>query len=176
MSIPHTLSMLYNTSMRRHLGAPSNNHVNNNGLQTVVAGGKSGGGEILYGGQRFFGTPMRFQLDEEWRRLQPRVMLTRLGVKPERSPGIDPIQQLVLLINKRADELPLPDGCLAITSQQYHPIFWSDPLTALAILSKSSDTLWLRSKSPSLLAAAYYLSRTLIVPPNFCSYPSKAKK
>jgi hypothetical protein len=91
-------------------------------------------------------------------------------------PGVDPIQQLTLLINRRADELPLPDGCLVTRAQEYHPVIWSDPLTALAILSKSSDTVWLRNKTPSLLGAMGSMSKTLIVPPSFASYLPEAKR
>jgi hypothetical protein len=166
-------------------GFPPKIGVGYNGLQFFGAKGtpcgdavlsRKGDGPTLYAGQRLFGTPVRFRLDEEWRRSQPRVMLVRLGFRPEQSPGVDPIQQLIHLINRRADELPLPDGCIVMRSQRFHPVIWSDPLTALAILSKSSDTLWLRSKTPSLIGAMYWQSKTLIVPPSFVPYLPEVNK
>jgi len=175
MSTPNTLSMLFNTSVPNHTSAAFNNRVGHSGQQSIGADSTADGDEIPYGGPRVFGTPVRFRLDEEWRRLKPRDMLSRLGFKRQWLPGADPEGQLLELINKRADELPLPDGCIVIRAQRFHPIIWSDPLTSLAILSKSSDILWLRSKTPSLRGAMYWLSATLIVPPSFSSYLPRVK-
>jgi len=168
--------MLYNTSMPRRTGTPSKSRIVYNGLETIGAGGTSDGKPVLYRGQRLFGIPVRFSLDEKWRNLEPRVLLARLGIKPERSPGVDPLQQLIALINRRAEELPLPDGCIVMCTQTVYPAIWSDPLTSLAILSKSSDTLWLRSKTPSVLGAMNSMSKTLIVPPSFASYLPEVKR
>jgi len=123
-----------------------------------------------------FGTPVRFTLDEEWRHLQPRVILARLGVKPEQSPGVDPARQLTLLIDRRANELPLPEGCAVIPESALHSVLSRDPLTVLTILCKSSDTVWLRTKTPSLFAPIERSSVTLLIPIAFASRIPEVKR
>jgi hypothetical protein len=71
------------------------------------------------------------------------------------------------LINRRAAELPLPDGCAVIKTEPKQELLWGDLLSALAVLSKSTDTVWLRSKSPSLSWALQRSSISLLIPPAF---------
>jgi homoserine dehydrogenase len=81
----------------------------------------------------------------------------------------DPTAHLRALINARADALPLPDGCAVIPAEKTHTVLWDDPLSALAILCKCADTVWLRSKNPSLLAIQQRSAVSLLVPPTFAS-------
>ena len=52
-----------------------------------------------------------------------------------------------------------PTNCRCLTAAPViatlveHRILWADPLSALAILAKCSDSIWLRAKTPSLSAA-----------------------
>lgn len=121
-------------------------------------------------GRGVFGTPVRFDLPIALEGKLPGEILDSLGIAAEP----DPDSHLVRLINARAAELPLPDGCLVIPAGPTHPRLWSDALTALAILSKCSDTLWLRAKAPALLAARQRNSVSLLVPPNFAHQLPKA--
>jgi hypothetical protein len=74
------------------------------------------------------------------------------------------------LINARAEELPLPDGCVVIRRTEAEREIWKDALTALAILTKCSDVIWLRDKHPALQAAFERgAATTLLVPPGFAS-------
>ena len=83
-------------------------------------------------------------------------------------------RQLAALINTRAKELPLPDGCIVIPALACHPILWADTLSALSILAKCSDSIWLRDKTPALNAAIQHKQVTLLVPPMFASRLPKA--
>jgi hypothetical protein len=59
-------------------------------------------------------------------------------------------ERLAHLIDERAARLPLPAGCAVIAAHDEHPVRWPDTLAALAVLTKSTDTVWLRDKSPTL--------------------------
>jgi hypothetical protein len=131
---------------------------------------------VGYRGENLFGTPVRFSLGSEWLGLKPVEVLYRLGVAIDLARGSDPSKQLALLINRRADQLPLPEGCAVIPADPSHNALWNDPLTALAILSKSTDTVWLRNKTPSLLGALQRESVSLLVPPRFASKLPEAKR
>lgn len=114
-----------------------------------------------------FGTPVRFVLPPDFVGKKPITILRRLGVKPSG----DHEQQLLALINARADELPLPDGCVVIRRTETEREIWKDPLTVLAVLTKCSDVIWLRAKHPALQAAFERGSAaTLLVPPQFAAH------
>ena len=114
-----------------------------------------------------FGVQIRFTLDAAWGALTALQMLERLGVELDTS--VDPVKQVVRLINQRAAQLPLPDGCAVIPTLDTHRVIWADPLTALTIFSKCTDTVWLRSKTPSLIVASRMTAVSLLIPPSFNS-------
>ena len=78
--------------------------------------------------------------------------------------GNDHIQTLVELINKRAQELPLPDGCLVIPYSTDHAQAWTDELSQLAVLCKSSSSVWLRAKETNLTAIEARQAVSLFLP------------
>jgi len=84
--------------------------------------------------------------------------------------------QLVSLINHRADELPLPEGCAVMAAHDSHGVIWPDVLSALSILTKCTDSIWLRSKTPSLASIKGKPSLSLLVPPLFTKQLPKEKK
>ena len=84
--------------------------------------------------------------------------------------------QLVALINHRADELPLPEGCAVMVAHDSHVIIWPDALSALSILTKCTDSIWLRSKTPSIASVKGKPSLSLLVPPLFTNQLPKVKK
>ena len=135
------------------------------GVQTCRgywAQGKSVGG--MAGPFGVFGTPVRIVLPPNFVGKKPITILRRLGVKPLG----DHEQQLFGLINARADELPLPDGCVVTRRTEGEREIWTDALTVLAVLTKCSDVIWLRSKHPALQAAFERgAAATLLVPPLF---------
>jgi hypothetical protein len=110
-----------------------------------------------------FGAPVLFELDDDFRADTPRAVVRQLGVRPGRNAEA----QLEALLDARAAELPLPDGCVAIEPDEGHPRPWRDPLTVLAVLTKCSGTVWLRAKQPALAAALERRRVTLVVPPRF---------
>ena len=129
------------------------------------AQGKSVGG--LAGPFGVFGTPVRFVLPPAFVGKKPITILRRLGVKPSG----DHEEQLLALINARAEELPLPDGCVVIRRTEAEREIWTDALTVLAVLTKCSDVVWLRSKHPALQAAFERgAAATLLVPPPFARH------
>lgn len=129
------------------------------------AQGKSVGGAL--GPVGLFGTAVRFVLSRDLVGKKPITILRRLGVKPSG----DHEQQLLALINARAEELPLPDGCVVIRRTEAEREIWKDALTVLAVLTKCSDVIWLRSKHPALQAAFERgAAATLLVPPPFARH------
>jgi hypothetical protein len=114
-------------------------------------------------GNGVFGTPVRFALPASLAGKSSAAVLGHLGVDAE----ADPELQLCALIDVRANELPLPDGCAVITALKEHRLIWADALSALAILAKCSESVWLRAKTPSLNAARARTQVTLLVPPLF---------
>ena len=84
--------------------------------------------------------------------------------------------QIVALINHRADELPLPEGCAVMAAHDSHGVIWPDALSALAILTKCTDSIWLRSKTPSIASVKGKPSLSLLVPPLFTNQLPKVKK
>ena len=112
-----------------------------------------------------FGTPIRFALASDFRRKTAAGVLRELNVEP----SIDPDRQLSDLINARARDLPLPEGCVVIPFAESHRLIWSDTLSTLAVLSKCSESVWLRSKSPALQSALTRRQATLLIPPQFAA-------
>lgn len=110
-----------------------------------------------------FGTPVRFALPAALAGKSPADILRHLGIEAQP----DPERQLCALIDARANELPLPEGCAVIAPLEAHRLIWADALSALAILAKSSDAIWLRAKTPALNAALARTQVTLLVPPQF---------
>jgi hypothetical protein len=111
----------------------------------------------------FFGEPLNAVLPTGFTAQSPTDILLFLGVKPLP----DAAAQLTGLINLRANDLPLPDGCVVIPRVETARFVCEDPLTVLALLSKCSDSIWLRAKSPTLHAALARRQVTLLVPPLF---------
>ena len=127
--------------------------------------GDSGVVGISYRSAGVFGIPIHFVLAPCFAQKTPAQILELLGADSE----TDPARQLVALINRRAEELPLPDGCAAIYGFKDAIRIWEDPLTALAIMSKCSESVWLRAKTPAIHAALAQRAVTLLVPPKFAA-------
>jgi len=114
-----------------------------------------------------FGTPVRFELAFPLAGHDPMTIMALIGVKPGSFKGKDSTKHLIALIEECAMKLPLPEGCAAIPVKASHKAVWTDVLTILAILTKSTDTVWLRSKTPSLASAMHRTAASLLVPPCF---------
>jgi len=105
------------------------------------------------------GTLLAASLPAEWRAYKPRRLLEELGVKASAAKAE---QVLTDLINAHAQTLPLPDGLVVLPRGVDTTCHWSDPLTALALITKSSNAVWLRAKNPQLRLAWHQI--TLLVP------------
>jgi hypothetical protein len=124
-----------------------------------------------YRAPNLFGVAVRFVLPVGMARKGPRALLKYLDIKV----GADPDQQLSAQIDQRADELPLPDGCLVVPVEPGHQMIWSDTLDVLAILAKCSASVWLRAKTPSVRSALARKRVSLLVPPTFIDKLPKAE-
>ena len=133
------------------------------GLATLPSPGGSGVTGISFKGIGIFGTPVRFVLPPDLAGKSADDILRQLGAGSQPEPE----QRLCALINARANELPLPDGCAVIPTLPLHRLIWPDALSALAILAKCSASIWLRAKNPALNAALARTQVTLLVPPLF---------
>ena len=135
------------------------------GLATTQGPGGSGVAGIKFKGTQVFGTPVRFVLPAALSGLSPASILRQLGIEGECGPDAQPARQLAALVDRRADELALPDACVAIAAEEHHRVIWPDALAALAIFSKCSGSVWLRAKSPALAFAVRQTQLSLLVPP-----------
>ena len=97
------------------------------------------------------------------RRCSARTILQRLGLEPAKNPE----ETLVGLIEAQTREITLPDACVVVPTKASHPNPWTDPLTVLAIITKSSGKVWLRSKTPRLTVLRRTTAVSLLAPPTF---------
>lgn len=157
-------------SLLQNMSAPPKSVVKYSGLSSLKTPGSLGtpkGTTPKDAVMHQYGRAIRFSLPAELAGAAPEAILRYLGVAQDKLPHSSPASQLRSLINKRAAELPLPPGCAVIRSSEQHPVLWGDTLATLAILSKSTDTVWLRDKTPTLSPAVTRGAVSLLVPPDF---------
>ncbi len=150
------------------------------GLASQSGPGGSGVTQLRYTAKQLFGTPVRFAFDLAWTKLSAVEILNYLQVEVELSAKANSTaraqaatRQLNTLINQRAQAMPLPEGCAVIVPRSEHAVLFADLLSTLAIFSKCTESVWLRSKTPSLIAARGYKEVSLLIPPNFCEQLSR---
>jgi hypothetical protein len=145
------------------------------GLAKQIGPGGSGVTGLKYTNPVINGLAVRFVLPTEFIGQDPEKILCLLKI--DRSDQFSTAEsQLVALINHRADELPLPEGCAVMAVNDSHGVIWPDALSALAILTKCTDSIWLRSKTPSLASIKGKPTLSLLVPPLFTNQLPKVKK
>jgi len=145
------------------------------GLAKQSGPGGSGVTGLKYTNPVINGLAVRFVLPTEFIGQDPEKILRLLKI--DLSDQFSTAEsQLVALINHRADELPLPEGCAVMAVNDSHGVIWPDALSALAILTKCTDSIWLRSKTPSLASIKGKPSLSLLVPPLFTNRLPKVKK
>lgn len=135
------------------------------GLATQLGPGGSGVCAMKYAGKGVFGSRVLVTLPDWVTADDPAALLRELGIVPE----ADPLAQLEALIERRAGELPLPDGCLVMAAGRDGHCLWPDALSALAVLTKCSEFVWLRDKTPNIHGLKERRSVSLVVPPGFAS-------
>jgi hypothetical protein len=146
------------------------------GLSTPV--GTDGGrvGNLKNTGATQLGQVVRFCLPQALHGTTAQEVLSHLQIEHEPSCHGTPVQHLVALISQRALELPLPEGCAVVPSAATHPSPWPDVLAALAVLSQSTDTVWLRGKTPTLTNAMTRGAVSLLIPLAFVSQIRESKR
>ena len=145
------------------------------GLAKQSGPGGSGVTGLKYTTRVVNGLPVRFVLPPQFSEQDSEKILLLLKIElTDQFPSTD--SQLIAMINQRADELQLPEGCAVMAPHDSHDVIWSDALSALAILTKCTDTIWLRSKTPSLASVKGKSSLSLLVPPLFIKQLPKVKK
>lgn len=130
--------------------------------------GGSGGGSIKYRNPAIHGTRLRVELPEAFPVGSAEEILAALGCEPVE----DPESVLAGMIEARAATARLPDGCLVSTRSEGGRMLTGTPLGALAILTKCSERVWLRSKTPNLAALQNRRAVTLLVPPTYVDTPA----
>jgi len=161
-----------------NMSAPPKTVVKYSGLEGLAKQSGPGGSGVTglkYTNPVINGLAVRFVLPTEFIGQVPEKILRMLKI--DRSDQFSTAEsQLVALINHRADELPLPEGCAVMAVNDSHGVIWPDALSALAILTKCTDSIWLRSKTPSLASIKGKPSLSLLVPPLFINQLPKVKK
>ncbi len=88
-------------------------------------------------------------------------VMDAVGIQPGTPDATD---ELVRRIETRARELTLPDGAAVTGRPATIRHAWTDPLSAVAVLTKASNTVWLRDKYPLLTVLQNRTAISLIVP------------
>ena len=154
-------------SLLHNMSAPPKTTVTWQGLSGLV-GQKGPGGSGVCSlnytpGSGIHGLAVLFALPEEVTGVSAASLLERLG----QPAGGSAERTLLSHIEARAQALPLPDGCVVIQKVSGAATPWPDLLSVLAVLTKCSETVWLRAKKPSLGSLARRRAVTLLVPPMF---------
>ncbi len=162
-------------ALLHNMSAPPKSVMKYSGLSDLATdSGPSGTGitSLKFTNKGVFGKQVCFVLPEDFEDKSPADILRHLEVDPTH----DPKRKLISLINARANELPLPGACMVIPVHKSHAHIWTDALSALAILSKCSDHIWLCSKEPSLKAALIRRQASLLIPPLFVGQLPKVSR
>jgi hypothetical protein len=158
-------------SLLHNMSTPPRSVITYGGLSDLNS--KSRFGVSGLGGRpKVFGRFVAFRLSKGLRVRSAKLILDRLG----KEAGSNAEETLLGLIERRASELPLPDGCVAKPCEESHPSPWPDELAALAIITKSSANVWLRGKVPSLSSLRDRGAVSLLLPPNFKVHIPEASK
>lgn len=153
-----------------NMSAPPKSVVRYSGLSGLAQQSGPGGSGVTalrYSNAGQHGSCVRFELAAHLNLDSPIEILASLGLAQVSTTAASAARQLVQLINQRADELPLPEGCAVVKSLQSHETFWPDSLAALAVLTKCTDTVWLRAKTPTLSRLVGSRCVSLLIPPGF---------
>ena len=157
--------MIERSAIFQNMSAPSKTTIRYSGLSDLV------GGRDPLAVSKFqtacnrknigLSRPILFRLRQGVRSSIPEKLLS--AISPD-TVTKNPEQEIMRLINERAAQLPLPDGVAVVSADPGHEQIWDDVLAALAVLTKSSGAVWLRSKAPrlSVLSGRYQVS--LLVP------------
>lgn len=151
-------------SLLHNMSAPPKTLVTWQGLGGLVGQG-AGRTSAAYPTAHVHGRAIRFTLPDDCATLAPAALLERIGM----SAGKSAVASLTALIEKRAAGLPLPDGCVVVPPQLTDARPLPDLLSALAVITKSSEAVWLRSKTPTLSVLRRRRSVTLLLPPQFAN-------
>ncbi len=166
--------MIEPARLLHNMSAPPKSVVKYAGLSKAVTAARQHETYVrrTYAHNGVFGFVITFRRPESMRRRGPGTILKQLGVNP----GRDPEKTLLDLIEARAKELTLPDACVVVPAKPGHKRPWTDSLAALAIISKSSANIWLRSKAPRLSAIRNTTAISLLVPPAFTDQMEEISK
>lgn len=134
-----------------NMSAPSSSIISYSGFATRTSRWRGTTAEPLV---------IAFRLSERYVALSPNDMLKEIGNEESE----DPESTLLRLINDRANSLPLPDGCGVVECREEHAQIWDDLLAQLAIICKSSSSVWLRSKTTRLTEIEERSSVSLFLP------------
>ena len=148
-----------------NMSAPSKTVVRYSGLvdaRKPDRPGKMGLPPVHDANEGVFGRAACFSLPPELRDRGARE-IARIVIGNRRSQN--PEKDLRDLIEKRAEELPLPDGAVVVPHDPHVIMLETDALSVLAVLTKSSDRVWLRSKTPRLSALGQRNMISLLIPP-----------
>lgn len=148
-----------------NMSAPPRTTVSYAGLGELVGAGRAAsprGRPAPVEGLR--DVPLRFEMPLGYPTTPDGILLVLTGCT---SP--DAVATLETLINERALGADLPDGCLVLRPDPAHVVARADALTVLTILTKCSDCVWLRHKTPSLSRLARQSAASLLLPPAFAA-------
>ena len=158
-------------SLLHNMSTPPRSIITYGGLSDLTSKSRFGVAGLC-GHPKVFGRFVAFRLSKGLRVRSAKLILERLG----KEAGSNAEETLLGLIERRASELPLPDGCVAKPCEESHPSPWPDELAALAIITKSSANVWLRGKVPSLSSLRDRGAISLLLPPSFKAHILETSK
>jgi hypothetical protein len=165
-------------ALLHNMSAPPKSVVRYSGLSGLVQQRGPGGTGITslhYNNGQQHGEAVRFELPAHFNFGSPEEILCSLGHQHDCEFHGTESRYLLQLINRRTTELPLPEGCAVVKSLETHARIWSDPLAALVALTKCTDSVWLRAKTPTLSNLQHRRCVSLLVPPDFLGQLKEVK-
>ncbi len=157
--------MIEGSAILRNMSTPSRTTIRYSGLTELV--GRRAHGAVSKSesarNRKNIGSsrPILFRLPRGVKSTDPKKLLT--AIAPD-TVTKNPEQEIIRLIEERARQLPLPDGVAVVSASPGHEQIWDDALAALAVLTKSSGAVWLRSKAPRLSVLSGRFQVSLLVP------------
>jgi hypothetical protein len=157
--------MIEGSAILQNMSTPSRTTIRYSGLANLV--GRRAHGTVSESEpahcQKYLGSsrPVLFRLPRGERFTNPKKLLTAIALDAVTK---NPEQEIIRLIEERAGQLPLPDGVAVVSARPGHEQIWDDVLAALAVLTKSSGAVWLRSKAPRLSVLSGRSQISLLVP------------
>ncbi|NBP39558.1 MAG: hypothetical protein EBS73_13550 [Betaproteobacteria bacterium] len=165
-------------ALAHNMSAPPKSVIKYEGLSGLVKRNLPGGTGVTSVGYKNsypVGTPMRFSIPQSLLRASPEELLVALEGDGRHGDSESTLDELTRRIAKHARAIPLPEGCAVIPTQAAFPSPLPGLLDALVVITQSTNSVWLKSKSPLLSRLHTTQSVSLLIPDRYANALLRSK-